>query len=69
MAKQNVYLVVVHDTIVQSREYAVLAKSVDDAEKKISKGHHLTESEATTMDTIDTKVISVEKVGQTHASL
>jgi hypothetical protein len=64
-----VFLVVVHDQIVQSREYAVLAKDEEDAKAKVAKGEHLTESEPTTMDTVGTKIISAEQVGETHASL
>lgn len=64
-----VFLVVVHDQIVQSREYAVLAKDEEDAKAKVAKGEHLTESEATTMDTVGTQIVSAEKVGEVHAGL
>lgn len=62
----DVYLVVVHDVELRSREYAVLAKDGEDAKKRISKGQFLTESESTTMDTIETKIVSAEKVGNHH---
>ena len=64
-----VFLVVVHDTIVQSREYAVLAKDEADAKARIARGEHLTESEATTMDTVGTQIVSAEKVGEQHAGI
>lgn len=62
----EVYLAVVHDTELRSREYAVLAKNPDDAKQRIARGEFLTESESTTMDTIETKIVSVEKVGEHH---
>lgn len=67
----EIYLVVVHDTIVQSREYAVLVPEGSDpkvAKEKIAKGEFLTESEATTMETLSTVAISCEKVGETVES-
>lgn len=60
----NVYLVIVQDTIIQSREYAVIAKDEASARDMVAQGKFLTESEATTMDTLKTAVISTEKVGQ-----
>lgn len=58
----NVFLVVVQDTIIQSREYAIIAKDATDAKNKLAEGRFLTESEATTMDTLKTMVVSAEKV-------
>jgi hypothetical protein len=60
---RGIFLVVVQDTVIESREYAVIADSVDDAKEKVSKGQFLTESERTVMDTEDTKIVSAEKVG------
>lgn len=59
----DVYLVVVHDTIVQSREYAVLADSSEKALENVLNGFFLTESEPTTMETKNSVQVSVEKVG------
>jgi len=58
----GIFLVVVQDTILQSREYAVIAKNEEDAHKKIAGGFFLTESEACTMDTINSKVVSAERI-------
>ena len=62
----DVYLVVVHDVELRSREYAVLAHSEEDAKAKVADGQFLTESESTTMDTIETKIVSAEQVGSDH---
>lgn len=59
----EIYLVVVHDVELRSREYAVLANNADDAKDRVANGQFLTESESTTMDTIESKIISAEKVG------
>lgn len=65
----DIYLVVVHDTVIQSREYAVLVptgSSPDVAKEKVVKGEFLTESEASTMENlVKCQVISAEKVGNT----
>lgn len=53
---------VVQDTIIQSREYAVIAKDETAARELVAKGMFLTESEATTMDTVQSTIISTEKV-------
>ena len=55
---------VVQDTIIQSREYAVLARDELAAREMVAQGRFLTESEATTMDTIKTEIVSAEKVGK-----
>lgn len=58
----TVFLVVVQDTIIQSREYAVIAKNEMAARELVAKGMFLTESEATTMDTLKSVIVSAEKV-------
>ena len=60
--KLGIFLVVVQDTILQSREYAVIAKDAADAKTKIARGLFLTESEASTMDTLRSEVLSAERV-------
>ena len=64
----DVYLVVVQDTIVQSREYAVMVpkgSSADEVKEKIQKGEFLTEGEPTFVEAIEpSRIISAEKVGQ-----
>jgi len=54
--------VVVQDTILQSREYAVIAKDTADAQKKIAGGLFLTESEPSTMDTLKSQIVSAERI-------
>ncbi|UOW93411.1 hypothetical protein SEA_LABELLE_87 [Mycobacterium phage Labelle] len=60
----DVYLVVVQDKVVQSREYVVFAKDEHDAKERIKRGEFLSESEATTIDHDgESVVISSIKVG------
>lgn len=66
----DVYLVVVHDVVVQSREYAVIVpkgSSPDIAKEKVLKGEFLIESESTTTDNLqESQIVSAEKVGWTE---
>lgn len=65
----DIYVVVVHDTIVQSREYVVMVppgSSPDDAMEKVAKGEFTMESAPTTMETIQTARFSAEKVGSSN---
>lgn len=60
----NVYLVVVQDKVIQSREYVLFAKDEHDAKERVKKGEFLSESEATTMDHDgESIVVSSIKVG------
>ena len=56
------YIVVTQDTVIQSREYVVYAKDGDDARRRVAKGQFLVESAATTMDTVRTVVVKIDKV-------
>ena len=60
----KVYLATIQDVELRSREYAVLAKDEDDARLRLARGEFLTESESTVMDTIETKVTSIELAGE-----
>lgn len=66
----DIYLVVVHDTIVQSREYAIMVpkgSSADYVKEKIQKGEFLSESEPTFMEAVEpSRIVSAEKVGSTE---
>lgn len=65
----GVYLVVVHDTVIQSREYAVFARNEEDAKEKVKKGQFITESEPTVMDHDGESIaISSERIGTPDAS-
>ena len=62
----DIYVVVVHDTIVQSREYVVMVPKgapSDDAMEKVANGQFLSESNPTTLETVSTAQVSAEKVG------
>ena len=60
----KVYLATIQDVELRSREYAVLAKDENDARLRLARGEFLTESESTVMDTIETKVTSIELAGE-----
>ena len=60
----KVYLATIQDVELRSREYAVLAKDEEDARLRLARGEFLTESESTVLDTIETKVSSIELAGE-----
>ena len=54
---------VVEDVISQRREYVTFGENEKDAEGHVNNGLFMVESEAATIDTVSSKVISIEKVG------
>lgn len=60
----DVYVLTVQDTIVQIRDYAVLATSEDDAKRRIAEGYFLTEGTPETIDTLKTEFKAIAKVGE-----
>ncbi|AEL97996.1 hypothetical protein CL65_gp110 [Mycobacterium phage Patience] len=61
-------MVSVEDTVIQMRDYAVLAKDEEDAKNRIARGEFLTESEASTIDNVGpSRVTTIMKVEETNA--
>ena len=58
-----IYTVVVEDVISQRREYVTFGENEKDAEGHVNNGLFMVEIEAATIDTVSSKVISIEKVG------
>lgn len=52
------YILAVEDTVVQVREYVVFAKDDKDAMDRVLRGEYVSESEATTTDTLQSHVKS-----------
>lgn len=59
----KIYTVVVEDVISQRREYVTFGENEKDAEAHVTNGLFMVESEAATIDTVSSKIISIEKVG------
>lgn len=53
---RNLYVVTVEDTVVQQRDYVVIAVDRGEAESKVAAGLFLSESEPTTFDTKQSSV-------------
>ena len=56
------YILTVEDTITQVRDYVVFAKDDTDARERILRGEFVSESEATTTDTLRSEVKSIMKL-------
>ncbi len=59
----KIYNVVIQDTIIQRREYVTFGENENDAVQHIANGLFMIESEAATVDNLDSQVISIESVG------
>lgn len=58
----DTYIVSVQDTVIQGRDYVVIAMSPENAFDLVKNGHYLVESSATTLDFIETSVVRTEKL-------
>jgi hypothetical protein len=54
---------VIEDVIRQRREYVTFGKDEKDAAEHIKQGLFIVESEAATLDTVDSVVVSSERIG------
>lgn len=61
-AKPMLYLVVMQDQIIQTREYVVIADDEQKAAELVAQGHFIAESEPSTMETLESQVVSVEEI-------
>jgi len=59
----KIFTVVVEDTIKQRREYVTFGEDDRDARAQIAAGLFITESEAATVDTLETRFVSSEMIG------
>ena len=69
MTTGKVYIVVVQDLVVQSREYVVVGISRENAVDLVKNGHFIVESGPSTMDTVKTQIVSVEELDPTEFGL
>lgn len=60
----KIWVAVVEDVVVQRREYIVFGDNKEEVASHIAKGLFVSESEAATVDTRETKIISTEEIGR-----
>jgi len=58
----KIFMVVAQDTILQGREYVVIADNPDKAVRLVAQGHFISESAPTTLDTVDSEIVSVDEI-------
>lgn len=58
-----IYTVVIEDTVKQRREYITFGENENDATEHVKKGLFIVESEAAWLDSVESVVISSERIG------
>lgn len=59
------FIVTTHDSVLQCRDYVVIAEDKEHAIECIQGGHYLCESEATTIETYETDIVAIEEINET----
>jgi hypothetical protein len=58
----KIFIVAAQDTVLQGREYIVIADDPDKAVQLVSTGHFVSESGPTTLDTLDSEIVAVDEI-------